>query len=124
MWGGSRNAGRALLLVLLLCLVSPLAFTQDDVETMTTTELIDEALILLDERGKRLDEREASLTQRGINLSTIELSLTRIERVASDFEEYSKSLENENESLELWNNILIGTTVASLITTGLVIWLR
>ena len=124
MWSGLRNAGRALLLVLLLCLVLPSGFTQEDVETMTTVELIDEALRLLAEQEQRLESREASLEQRENNLNRMETSLLRIEQVSNDFENYSKSLESANDSLELWNNILIGTTVASLITTGLVIWLR
>jgi len=121
---GLKSVGRALLLVLLLSLVSVSAFTQEDVETMTTMELIDEALILLEEQGKRLDEREASLTQRETNLNTIEQSLTRIETVAADFEQYSKSLEDENASLQTWNNILIGTTVTGLVTSMLLLMLR
>lgn len=121
---GFVRGGKVLLLALLLLSVSSLAFTQGDVGTTPTVELIDEALALLEEQARRLDEREASLTQRATNLNQIEQSLLRIETVASDFEQYSKSLEDENKSLEFWNNILIGVAAAAVTTTGLVLWLR
>ena len=112
---GLRSVGKVLLAVSLLSSVSLLAFGQEDVATMTTVELIDEALRLLDEREKRSEKREASLEQRASNLNTIENSLLRIEQVASDFENYSKSLEDDNASLETWNNILIGTTAIATV---------
>ena len=125
MWSGSRNAG--VLLLLLLVLSQPIYsegvnLTMDEYDEIMTlsTELQTELRIA----KSQLEEQKATLTGQLETIQQLRTQLTTVDTRLDESRISFDRLRNDRNSLELWNNILIGTTVASLITTGLVIWLK